>query len=219
MHIGFIMDGNRRWAKKGGLLPYAGHNMGGETLEMILELCPKYSIDIVTIYALSTENLVNRSSLELKGLMELLKMMATTRREKLVKAGIKVIIAGDISPFPKDTKQALLDLVEATENCQNSLLQICLNYGGKQDIINSVKKIIDQNLEITDENIGKNLSAAGEPELIVRTGGVQRLSNFLLWQCGYSELFFSNKLWPEFDEEELVKALDFYKEQVRNFGK
>lgn len=219
MHIGFIMDGNRRWAKKGGMLPYAGHNMGGETLEKILEVCPKYNIDTVTIYALSTENLVNRSSIELKALMELLKMMATTKKDKLVQGGIKVKIAGDISPFPENTKQALLELVKATENCEKSILQICLNYGGKTDILNSLKKITEQGLEVTEDNITKNLSVEGEPELIVRTGGVQRLSNFLLWQCGYSELFFSDKLWPEFDEAELVKALDFYNQQLRNFGK
>jgi len=219
MHVGFIMDGNRRWAKKGGLLPYVGHNMGGETLEKILEVCPKYNIDIVTIYALSTENLVNRSQVELTALMELLKMMATTKKDKLLAGGIKVKIAGDISPFPISTKQALLDLVKATENCDKSILQICLNYGGKADIINSLKKISEQNLEINDENITKYLSVQGEPELIIRTGGVQRLSNFLLWQCGYSELFFSDKLWPEFDENDLVKALDFYNDQLRNFGK
>lgn len=219
MHVGFIMDGNRRWAKKGGMMPYIGHNMGGETLEKILKVCPKYDIDMVTVYALSAENLTNRSQLELKALMELIKMMATTRKEKLLQDDTKVTIAGDISPFPEPTKDALLDLVETTKNCKKKSLQICLNYGGKQDILNSLKIITEQGLEVTEESITENLSAKGQPELIIRTGGVQRLSNFLLWQCGYSELFFSDKLWPEFDEAELEKAMDFYNQQVRNFGK
>lgn len=219
MHVGFIMDGNRRWAKKGGFLPYLGHNMGGETLEKILEVCPKYEIDIVTIYALSTENLVNRSAIELKALMELLKSMALTKKDKLAKGGIKVKLVGDISPFPESTKNALLELVETTKNGQNSILQICLNYGGKQEILDAVKKTIAAGLELNQENVTKNLGADGEPELIIRTGGAQRISNFLLWQGAYSEYFFSDKLWPEFGETELIEALDFYKQQVRNFGK
>jgi len=219
MHVGFIMDGNRRWAKKGGFLPYLGHNMGGETLEKILEVCPKYEIDIVTIYALSTENLVNRSAIELKALMELLKSMALTKKDKLAKGGIKVKIVGDISPFPESTKNALLELVETTKDGQNSILQICLNYGGKQEILDAVKKTIAAGLELNQENVTKNLGADGEPELIIRTGGAQRISNFLLWQGAYSEYFFSDKLWPEFGETELIEALDFYKQQVRNFGK
>jgi len=213
------MDGNRRWAKKGGFLPYLGHNMGGETLEKILEVCPKYEIDIVTIYALSTENLVNRSAIELKALMELLKSMALTKKDKLAKGGIKVKIVGDISPFPESTKNALLELVETTKDGQNSILQICLNYGGKQEILDAVKKTIAAGLELNQENVTKNLGADGEPELIIRTGGAQRISNFLLWQGAYSEYFFSDKLWPEFGETELIEALDFYKQQVRNFGK
>lgn len=213
------MDGNRRWAKKGGFLPYLGHNMGGETLEKILEVCPKYEIDIVTIYALSTENLVNRSAIELKALMELLKSMALTKKDKLAKGGIKVKLVGDISPFPESTKNALLELVETTKNGQNSILQICLNYGGKQEILDAVKKTIAAGLELNQENVTKNLGADGEPELIIRTGGAQRISNFLLWQGAYSEYFFSDKLWPEFGETELIEALDFYKQQVRNFGK
>lgn len=213
------MDGNRRWAKKGNLLPYAGHNIGGETLERILEICPIYGIKIVTIYALSSENFLNRSKPELKALMELLRFMAINKKSKLQQAGIKVKIAGNIKPFPQKTRQALMELEDATRECKNSELQICLNYGGKQEILAAARKVFQSGETLSETTLNKHLEAIGSPDLIIRTGGRQRLSNFLLWQAAYTELYFSEKLWPEFDESELKKALKFYHNQVRNFGK
>ncbi len=219
MHVGFIMDGNRRWAKKGNFLPYFGHNMGGETLEKLLEICPKFNITTVTIYALSSENLENRSKAEVVALMSLLKIMAESKKEKLFKGGIRVKIAGNLKPFPESTSKALIELEDYTKDCKNSLLQICVNYGGRQEIIEAVKKTLKDGEDINEKNISKNLQAGGDPDLIIRTGGRQRLSNFLLWQGTYSELYFSDKLWPEFDEAELKKAIEFFESQERNFGK
>ena len=213
------MDGNRRWAKKGNFLTYLGHNAGGENLEKIIEICPKFGIDTVTIYALSLENFENRSKPELAALTKLLKNMAENKKERLFESGVKVEIAGDISPLPTETVESLRELEKYTKEGKKSLLQICVNYGGKQEIIQAAKKLVSQNQEITEENITKNLQAKGEPDLIIRTGGRQRLSNFLLWQGAYSELYFSDKLWPEFNEEELAKAVEFYRNQQRNFGK
>jgi undecaprenyl diphosphate synthase len=219
MHVGFIMDGNRRWAKKGNFLPYFGHNAGGETLEKILQSCPNLNIDTVTIYALSTENLQNRSGVEVIALNELIRKMASSKKKNLVEKDTHVKVIGELEALPKSVKKALVELEEATADCSSLKLQICINYGGRQEILNSVKKTIEQGQELSEDNISKNLYSSSQPDLIIRTGGRQRLSNFLLWQGAYSELYFTDKLWPDFDEEELKSALDFFHSQERNFGK
>jgi len=178
MHIGVIMDGNRRYAKQNLVQIILGHRKGVLSLENLIELCPKYNIDTVTVYAFSTENFVNR------------------------------------------TQEAVDSLVDSTKEGTKVLLQLCLNYGGRSEIVEAVQKAVNSGeKEFTEEIISKYLYSCLEPDLIIRPGGEFRLSNFLTWQSAYSELFFTDTLWPDFGEADLVKALDFYNSRQRRFGK
>jgi undecaprenyl diphosphate synthase len=219
MHLGIIMDGNRRWAKSHALETIFGHKNGVSTLDELLEICPKYGIDTITVYALSTENFVKRSELEVNNLVDVISGAAIKYKEKLLGKNVRVRVLGELTRIPKKLKDSLHQLVDGTKDCTKSLLQICINYGGRSEIIRAVEKTIANGQSLTEEIITQNLDSALEPDLIIRPGGHKRLSNFLLWQGAYSELYFTDTLWPDFDEKELRKALDFYHTQERKFGK
>lgn len=219
MHIGIIMDGNRRWAKSRGLPKMAGHKYGADNLERVLDFCLQKGIDILTVYALSTENLKRKKS-ELNNLYKLLdKYLEKT--EKFVKKGIKINILGNPEVFPEKTQKALKNISKKTQNCEKLIFNIALNYGGRDEIVRTIQKMQNNGTQITKKNIENNLDTQGlpSPDLIIRTGGDQRLSNFLLWQASYSTLYFTETFWPAFDGTELEKALDFLKEQKQNYGK
>ncbi len=213
------MDGNRRWAKAHALETLFGHKNGVNTLDNLLEICPKYNIDTITVYALSTENFAKRTGLEIDNLVNIISSAAIDYKEKLVGKNVKVKVLGELNKIPDKLKSSLSSLVDATNNCSQSLLQLCINYGSRSEIIRSVQKTLDNGESITEENIAKNLDSNLEPDLIIRPGGHKRLSNFLLWQSAYTELYFTDTLWPDFNETELQKALEFYKNQERKFGK
>jgi len=219
MHLGIIMDGNRRWAKLHALETIFGHNNGVKTLDKLLEICPSLGIQTITVYALSTENFVKRSELEIINLVDVISDAALKYKEKLIWKNVRVKVLGEINKVPKKLKSSLLQLVDETKDCSKSLLQICINYGGRNEIIRAVKKTIANGEEISEETISKNLDSNLEPDLIIRPGGHRRLSNFLMWQSAYSELYFTDVLWPDFNEAELIKALDYYNRQERKFGK
>jgi undecaprenyl diphosphate synthase len=222
-HIAIIMDGNRRWARKRGLPAIEGHRNGALALERITEHCGKREIKILTVYAFSSENR-NRKKEELGGLMDLLRYFIRKKREKLNKLGASLRILGDLSFFPDDLQREINKTVSLLRDNSKIHLNIALNYGGREEIVRAVKRIVESGAspdEVTEDLVEKNLYTSGQPDpdLIIRAGGVIRLSNFLLWQVSYSELYFTDVLWPDFNEQELDRALDDFSERQRRFGR
>ena len=219
MHIAIVMDGNRRYASLNKLARITGHTQGANNLGKIMELCPKYGVDTLTVYALSGENLTKRSLDEVSSLLVLMTNMARHYKRKLIGRNVRVKIMGKLQSLPQDLQIAVEDLVESTKNGTELLLQICLNYGGRAEIVDAVNNAIAQGkTQITEELITQNLYSSNEPDLIIRPGGEIRLSNFLPWQGVYSELYFTDTLWPDFGEADLEKAVNFYQARQRRFG-
>lgn len=223
-HIAIIMDGNRRWARTRKLADIKGHEAGAETLEKLVDAAAKLGVKIITVYALSTENITERAKREVLGLFAIFRKGYHTRAKKMMKNGVRVTILGEIEGLPK----SLLALFEKLKNTyiknESIQLNIALNYGGKKELVRAIKDIVKQGIDvkkINEELLEKHLYTKGQsdPELVIRTGGRIRLSNFLLWQTAYSELYFTKTLWPDFDSSELKKAINWYQEQKRNFGK
>lgn len=223
-HIAIIMDGNRRWAKQNNLSSSEGHKAGAKNLESIMNHCLNIGIKYLTVYALSTENWKKRSPEEVKGIFDLLVYLVTNNFKKYFDAGIQLNILGNFTVFPDYVIQAINKALSVKVDNPKLIMNIALNYGGRDEIINTFKKLIDQKIssdQITEELISENLYTAGqpEPELIIRPGGECRLSNFLLWQSSYSELFFTDILWPDFNSQELEKAIEWYQQRDRRLGK
>lgn len=222
MHIWFIMDGNRRWAKS-KLLPTAiWHREWVKNLEDLLEILPTYWVNIATVYALSTENL-NRSKDELSALFKILEDFSE-KRDLYQKNDIKVKIIWNLSLLPDKTRNKLEWLMDYTKDFKSFVLQVAIAYGWKDEIVRAVNKVIIEKKdkeELTEQDITNALDTAwvANPELIVRTWWHRRISNFLIWQWAYTEYYFTDVYWPAFNEKELIKALDFYESQQRNFGK
>ena len=225
-HIGLIMDGNRRWAKANGLDLFIGHKKGAETAKLIIKTAIEEKIQNLTLYAFSSENW-KRPVSEIEDLMELLKFFLKSEINSLVTSGVRLKILGDISLFSQEIKENL-NLALSKTNKNNKLnLIIAINYGSRQEITSSIKKILKKiiNNELKVEDINENLvsrflytSGVPDPDLIIRTGGDSRLSNFLLWQSAYSELIFVDKPWPEFKKEDFLSALFEFKKRERRFG-
>lgn len=225
-HIAIIMDGNRRWAKKLGLTTKEGHKEGAKNLEEISEFCDEIGIKYLTVYAFSTENW-KRSKQEVSTLMFILKAHLDSFNKKKQKNNIKINVIGDMSELSKSIQDSIFKAKERTKNNKGLVLNVALNYGGRPEIIKAVKniakKIKDGKLEIEDINeklISNNLYTAKQPDpdLLIRPSGEMRLSNFLIWQSTYSELYFPEKYWPEFKKEELIKAIEEYQRRNRRFG-
>lgn len=221
MHIAIIPDGNRRWAKQNNLPTVKGHYEGSLNFERVVDLLPEFGIDILTIWALSTDNMTQRAQEEVSALWKLLRDFAKDKKRhaKMINHGIKITLIGNIKAIPEEVQRDLMILVNATKDCSKYILQIAINYGGQDEILRAVKDIVSSGLEITKENFENCLDTLYAPDLIIRTGGHQRLSGFLLWHSGYSELYFTNVFWPDFDKTELAKAIEFFNTQQRNFGK
>jgi undecaprenyl diphosphate synthase len=219
MHIGFILDGNRRWAKKRFLPEGMGHQKGSDRLGEILKLCPKNGVKVVTAYILSTENFQKRTEKEIEFLFDLIGKVSDKSLNEFIKSGVKIKVLGSREGLPENILERIKEAEEKSKDGQNLVLQICMNYGGKDEIIRSINRVLDKKQPLNEENISANLDSDLEPDMVIRTGGAQRFSNFLIWQSSYSELYFTDVLWPDFDEKELQKALDFYQSQKRNFGK
>jgi len=218
MHLAIIMDGNGRWAKKRGLKRIEGHKKGAETVRKITEYCAKNEeISILTLYAFSTENW-KRPKMEVEFLMKLLDNYLEKELETYIKNDIKFETIGDISKFSNKLKKRIQVTKEKTKNNKKLTQILALNYGSKNEITRAVKKLIKKNEEITEENIQKNLDISRDVDLLIRTSGEIRLSNFLLWQCAYAEMFFTNTLWPDFTPEELDKIIKSFHIRERRFG-
>lgn len=218
-HIAFIMDGNGRWAKKRGLPRTSGHSKGVKTFEEVIELCFNAGVDTVTVYAFSTENW-KRPQAEVEFIMKLLDEYLTIATEKCLKKGIRMRIIGDRSIFPAKMVEKMNIAEQQTSHLRYNL-NVAINYGSRAEIVKSVNELISEGKkEITEEDISSHLYTAevGDPDLIVRTGGELRLSNFLMWQASYSEFYFTDVFWPDFGKKELYKAFEKYASTHRRFG-
>lgn len=223
-HVGIIMDGNRRWAEKRNLSIEEGHEAGAENLERIINHCLDLGVKTLTVYALSTENWRKRTKEEVEGIFNLIIKYFKSRKNDYEQRGVKLGVLGDFQAFPRKVYQAIGEILKIVKKHERLKVNLALNYGGRDEILNAVRKIIKEKVplrSLNEKNFSRFLYTNGEPDpdLIIRTGGEIRLSNFLLWQMSYSELFFTNTLWPDFDEEELDKAITEYQKRKRNFGK
>ena len=218
MHLAIIMDGNGRWAKKRGLKRIEGHKKGAEVVKEITEYCANnHEIDTLTLYAFSTENW-KRPKMEIDFLMKLLDNWLKKELDTYIKNDVKFETIGDISKFSDKLKKRIAYTKEVTKNNKKLTQVLALNYGSRDEITRAVKKMIEKNEEITPENIQKNLDIGRDVDLLIRTSGEIRVSNFLLWQIAYAEMFFTPILWPDFTSEELEKILTEFKKRERRFG-
>jgi len=225
-HIGIIMDGNGRWAKKRGLPRTGGHAAGAKTFERIVEDAGNIGIKVVTVYAFSTENW-NRPKEEVDALMTLLEDYLDNGLDRLAGRDVKIHFIGDSSAFSDSFRQKICHMEKATEKNGGLLLNVALNYGSRSEITNAVKEIsckVKEGIlsvsDITEKTISEHLYTNGQPDpdLIIRPSGEYRLSNFLMWQGAYSELWFSDCLWPDFTKKDLLKAISDYQKRNRRFG-
>tara|TARA_B100001758_G_scaffold105786_1_gene90643 strand:+ start:1188 stop:1892 length:705 start_codon:yes stop_codon:yes gene_type:complete len=223
-HIAIVMDGNGRWAKKRGESRIEGHRKAKKSVRETIEFCVENKIDYLSLFAFSTENW-NRPRLEVKALMNLLHVVIKDELVNLIQQNIKLKVIGNLKKLPEKTRKSLKEAISDTENNDGLTLILAINYSGKWDIINATKKIIENNpkgdlANFNEKYFEKNLSTSNipDPELIIRTSGEQRISNFYLWQSAYSELYFTNILWPDFSKKELNNAIFEFKKRNRRFG-
>lgn len=222
-HLAIIMDGNRRWAKQHGLPTLEGHRRGYDKVKAVGEWCLDRNIKYLTVYAFSTENW-NRAPAEIEYLMKLFEQALTNELNDFVRLGLRLKVIGERSRFSTAIQQAIERAEAATAAGDRGTLQLGLNYGGRLEIIEACKRLAAQTSDgaiITEELFAAQLWTAGtpDPDLIIRTGGEQRLSNFLLWQSAYSELYFTPTFWPDFTETDLDVAIAEYESRQRRFGK
>lgn len=223
-HIAIIMDGNRRWARSHKLTDLKGHEEGAKTLENLVEYSEKLGIKTITVYALSTENIKERAKREVLGLFNIFRKGYHTRLIKMMKKGVRVTILGEIEGLPSTMKKIISEIKKTYLKSESIKLNIALNYGAKKELVQAIKEIVKDGINVDKINetlVEKHLYTNGQsdPDLVIRTGGRSRLSNFLLWQTAYSEFYFTKTLWPDFDEKEFKKAIAWYQDQKRNFGK
>jgi undecaprenyl diphosphate synthase len=223
-HIAIIMDGNRRWARSRGLPDIKGHEAGTDALERVVEAAEKLGVETITVYALSTENIKERAKREVGGLFDLMKRGYHTKLKRMMQNGVSISILGELEGLPKALVRIIEEIKRTYIKNESIKLNIALNYGGKKELVEAVKDMFKEGIsldKVNEETIDKYLYTKGQldPELVIRTGGRIRLSNFLLWQTAYSELYFTQELWPDFGEKELKEAILWYQNQKRNFGK
>ena len=224
-HVGIIMDGNGRWAKKRGLKRSFGHKAGASNLEKLLRYIFKLGIPFVSVYAFSTENF-KRSEEEVKYLMDLFIKFFTKKKKVFIKSKIKVLFSGTYNNLREEVISAMKDLEESTKEFKDYTFNICLNYGGRLEIVDTIKKISERvkegkiNINDIDEELVSHYMYQDLPDLdlVIRTSGEQRVSNFMLWQSSYAEYYFPNVLFPDFDAKEFNKAIEEYNKRNRRFG-
>lgn len=228
-HIAVIMDGNRRFAEELGLTPEAGHFFGREKLEEVLDWCFEIGINILTIYAFSTENF-NRNENEVKTLMTLCKQELdhAVTDSRIHRNQVKIKILGHLESLPEDIQESAKYLMERTKQYNKNFFNIALAYGGREEIVQAIQRIANdvkqgkiQTRDISQKTVSSYLYTNGipDPDLILRTSGEERISNFLLWQLAYSELYFSDVYWPAFQKKDFLKAIRTYQNRKRRFGK
>ena len=221
-HVAIIMDGNGRWAKSRHLPRVMGHHAGVRAVERTVRAAKDLGIPYISLYAFSTENW-KRPKGEVLGLMGLFRSYMSSKLNELCKEETRMRFAGDLAALPEDIRQILRNAEEKTEKYTERQLIVCLNYGGRREIIDAINKITAQNPQatVTEEMLRENLYLPDipDPDLIIRTSGELRLSNFWLWQSSYSEYYFTDKYWPDFNKEDLEEAVKDYYERERRYGK
>ncbi|MFA5270312.1 MAG: polyprenyl diphosphate synthase [Patescibacteria group bacterium] len=218
-HLAIIMDGNRRWAKKRGLPVHLGHAEGVKALDRTAKACKHLGIHQVTVFAFSTENW-KRNKTEVNAMLKLLEKTIREYTDQMDKEQVRLKVIGRVKDFPKSLQSAIDQSVNKLKHYQKDVLTIALSYGGRDELVRAASKASKAG-RIDERSLAANLDTAGlsDPDLIIRTGGQMRLSNFLPWQGVYSELYFTNTLWPDFGEKELSRALSEYAKRKRNFGR
>lgn len=219
-HIAIVMDGNGRWAQKRWLPRVAGHKQGVDALRRIVEACIQRQVAVLTVFAFSSENW-SRPPEEVSGLMELLAMALSREVPKLQANGVRLYFPGGREGLSDKVVQALQAAEHSTRTNDRLILNVCFNYGGRWDVVQAARKLVAQGLEISESSLSAALSLAHvpDPDLLIRTGGERRISNFLLWQSAYTELYFSDRLWPDFDQEDIDLAISDFAGRQRRFGK
>lgn len=222
-HIAIIMDGNRRWAREHNLPTPAGHKKGVDSLREITRACDDLGIKYLTVYAFSTENW-NRTQEEVNFLMDLVAITLKNELSEMHKEGVKISFLGDLSRFNEKLQKVIYNSIEKTKYNKGVNLQIALNYGSRDEITNAVKQIVNLGYsaeEITPQIISENLYTSNipDPDLLIRTGGEKRISNYLLWQIAYSEIIVVDEYWPEFNKNSLIKCIEEYSMRQRRYGK
>lgn len=219
-HIAIVLDGNRRFAKKLMMEPWRGHELGAEKTEKLFDWCNELGIKEMTLYCFSLENF-NRPKKEFDFLMKIFKKeFSKLKKDKRIHENkIKLRFIGKTELFDEDIQKLVSDLEEMTKDYNDYTINFAFAYGGKQEILDAVKKLVENKEEINEENLRKNLWLESEPDLIIRTGGERRTSNFLPWQSTYSEWIFLDKTWPEFEKQDLINCIGEFNERERRFGK
>lgn len=219
IHIAMIMDGNGRWAKERGLKRTAGHEEGAKVVRNITKYCMSIGVKYLTLYAFSTENW-KRPKLEVEFLMKLLDKHLKAELEIYLKNNVRFKAIGDLSKFSKKLQETIKNTEEKTSKCDGLTQVLALNYGSKDEIVRAVRKLNDKGLEVTEENLESCLDTAGIPDvdIMIRTSGEVRLSNYLLWQNAYAEMFFTQTLWPDFNAQELDDIISDFNSRERRFG-
>ncbi len=218
-HVGIIMDGNGRWAQARNKKRSYGHRVGSSNVDVVVSHAFNRGVKTLTLYAFSSENW-SRPKEEVDELMRLLKVFFKKYINKVIKNDVRLAVIGDVSQLSQELQEIIADITKKTENNSSHTVAIALNYGGRQEIVMAVNKLISEGKEVTVDSISEKLYTYGfgEPDLIIRTGGEYRLSNFLMYQGAYSELYFTDVLWPDFKEEEFDKALLSYSSRNRRYG-
>ena len=219
-HVAIVMDGNGRWASKRFLPRIAGHKQGIDSLRRCVKACAVRGVGVLTVFAFSSENW-DRPEDEVSGLMSLLIMAISREVPQLKVDGVRLHFVGDRIGLPDKVKAGLAHAEAETVSNSRLILNVCFNYGGRWDIVQAARKLVEAGQEITEGALTKNMALAhvSDPDLLIRTGDEQRISNFMLWQTAYSEFYFSDKLWPEFDEAALDLAIADFARRERRFGK
>jgi undecaprenyl diphosphate synthase len=219
-HIAIVMDGNGRWANKRFLPRIAGHKQGVDSLKRCARACDARGVRVLTVFAFSSENW-RRSTEEVSGLMDLFAMALAREVAQLKSDGVQLRFVGERRGLSARVLRGIEEAEAATAENTRLILNVCFNYGGRWDIVQAAQRVSEQGLEMTEQNLSDVMALAHvpDPDLVIRTGGEQRISNFLLWQSAYSEFFFSDTLWPDFDEAALDLAIASFVQRERRFGK
>lgn len=226
-HLAIIMDGNGRWAQVRSLPRIEGHRKGAESVRCVVRACRRYGIEVLTLYAFSIENW-NRPSSEVGALMELLRHYLISERHEMMENGIRLQVIGRIEDLRPDIQMILQESMNATENNKDMILNLALSYSGRSEILGAMKRMLSDYQRGTvdpssfsEKDFSDYLDTRGlpEPDLLIRTSGEKRISNFLLWQMAYTEIFFTDTLWPDFSEDQLIEALRDYESRERRFGR
>lgn len=222
-HVAIIMDGNGRWAESHGLPRFEGHKAGTENLRQIIKTCVEFGVKHLTIYAFSTENW-GRPKEEVNGLMTILETVIERELSELNTEGVKICHIGRLEAMPKRVRSKVEHAVQLTKKNDRLILNVAWNYGGRDEIVHAIQEIVSAGTtadQVTEELVSQHMytQCSPDPDLIIRTSGEMRLSNFLIWQSAYSEWYTTATLWPDFDKVEFQKAIDAYGQRKRRFGK